>query len=83
VFGLLFACVLIPVFFASAGLGSLAPGIQTFETEIRGPMAIYALVLGLLLGSLGTIFVTSVWTLAYRHWRADKVVRPVSQEPSI
>ncbi len=75
-FGLMFGCMLIPVFLASASFGSLRPGIAVFDVTITGPMANWVLIAGLLIGTLVAIFTTSVWTLAYRQWRAAQVVRP-------
>jgi TctA family transporter len=73
----MFGCVLISVFMTNASFGSLQPGSAVFDVSIAGPMAIWALIVGLLIGTLASIFNTSVWTLAYRQWRAAQVVRPV------
>lgn len=73
--GMIFACALIPLMFASASFGSAEPGVFTLETNIQGTAAIFALLVGSIFGALGTIFNTSVWTLAYRQWRAPYVVR--------
>ena len=77
--GLLFACVLIPLFagglFAGlfANLGSLRSGANpaVVGAQLAGPAAIAVVILGLLFGTLVSIFISSVWTLAYRVWQAD------------
>ena len=75
--GLMFGCVIIPLLFANATFGSTQSGMFRLEANITGPIAGLVLVAGLIVGTLGSIFVTSVWTLAYRQWRADKVVKMV------
>jgi len=78
-FGLIFACVLIPTMLTGASFGSF--GTSTFlETDIRGSMAVFALIFGLIIGTFGSIYTASVWTLAYRQWR-PQVVKRVAQEP--
>jgi hypothetical protein len=75
VIGLMFGCVLIPLLFTNATFGSTQSGAIVLEAKIAGSIAGLALVAGLIVGALGSIFVTSVWTLAYRQWRADQVVK--------
>ena len=78
-FGLLFACVLIPLFAGSlfagffTGSGSLPSGanLAIVGTQIAGPAAIAVVILGLLFSTLVSIFISSVWTQAYRVWQAD------------
>ena len=38
---------------------------------------VLAFVGGLLVSTLTSILATSVWTLAYRHWRADHLPAPL------
>lgn len=73
--GLIFACALIPLMLTSASFGTGLSGELSLQADITGPTAIFALLVGLIFGTLGTIFNTSVWTLAYRQWRAPYVVR--------
>jgi hypothetical protein len=72
-FGIVFACALAPFLLAGLGasLGSLRSGlnITTFTTNLVGPIAIFAVIVGLVLGTFTSVFETSVWTLAYRAWR--------------
>ena len=73
--GIVFVCALLPILFASVipSLDQLRSGINvfTFTTNIVGPAAIVLLLVGLILGSLVAVFASSVWTLAYREWRAS------------
>jgi hypothetical protein len=74
--GLLFACALAPFLLAGIGasLGSLQPGfnIATFTANLVGPVAIIAVIAGLLFGTFTTVFEAGVWTLAYRVWRTTE-----------
>jgi hypothetical protein len=74
--GLLFACALAPFLLAGLGasLGNLRSGfdIATFTTNIVGPAAVIAVIVGLLFGTFSTVFEASVWTLAYRMWRSTE-----------
>jgi hypothetical protein len=86
VLGLAFACVLIPVILTSIlpSLGQqLGSGINPaiIVLNIVGPVAIVALVLGLIVGSLVAIFTSSVWTLAFREWQSQEQV-PVASSLS-
>jgi len=76
--GLIFACALIPLMLSSASFGTGLSGDINLQADITGPTAIFALLVGLVFGTLGTIFNTSVWTLAYRRWRAPYVVKRVA-----
>lgn len=73
--GLLFACVLIPVFLATASFGSSTSGLR-LSTDLNPSNAVVALILGLVFGALGSVFTASVWTLAYRQWRPQVVQAP-------
>ncbi len=74
VIGLIFACPLLPIVFANATFGSLGSSVPVLEIELSGSQAVLALLIGVIVGTLGSIFVTGVWTLAYRHWRS--LIRP-------
>ncbi len=75
--GLIFACVLIPILCGTIGAG-ITSAVATernnplvFVTLIAGPTLLITVLLGLLFGTLATVFTSGVWTLAYRQWRAD------------
>ena len=71
--GIVFVCALLPVLVGTvvASVDQLRSGnVFVFTTAIVGPAVILLLVLGLIAGSLASVFVSSVWTLAYRGWRA-------------
>lgn len=75
--GLVFACILLPIICGSIFLGvgqalSAQRNPLVFVTTLVGPTAIIAVLLGLLFGILATVFVSSVWTLAYRRWRGTE-----------
>ena len=73
--GILFACAILPILFAGIipSLEQLRPGINvfTFAAPLVGPPVIVLLLIGLIIGSLVAVFASSVWTLAYREWRAS------------
>jgi hypothetical protein len=74
--GILFGCALAPFLLAGLGasLGSLRPGfnITTFTTALVGPVAIIAVLVGLLFGTFISVFDASIWTLAYRVWHTNE-----------
>lgn len=74
-FGVLFVCGLAPIVFVSIApnLAQLRPGVNvfTFAANIAGTTALVVLLVVLIVGSLVSVFVSSVWTLAYREWRAS------------
>lgn len=75
--GIVFACILIPILCGALGanLGSFAELERgnpfVIMTQIAGPTLIVSVLLGLLFGTLVTVFTSGVWTLAYRQWRSD------------
>ncbi len=75
--GLIFACILIPILCGALGAG-ITSAVATdrnnplvMVTLIAGPTLLITILLGLLFGTLATVFTSGVWTLAYRQWRAD------------
>jgi hypothetical protein len=75
VIGIVLACALLPILFANfaSNLAQLQAGVNvfTFAVNILGATLIVLVLLGLIVGSLVAVFVSSVWTLAYRHWQAS------------
>jgi hypothetical protein len=75
--GLVFACILVPILCATIGTGiGAALSVERgnpllITTLIAGPTLIVTVLLGLIFGTLATVFTSGVWTLAYRQWRAD------------
>jgi hypothetical protein len=75
--GIVFACILTPILCGTIGLGA-ASSINAFRQGngnfltglfvIVGPTVLIAVLLGLLFGTLANVFMSSVWTLAYRYW---------------
>ena len=74
--GIVFACALIPIVFAAIipSLAQLQPGVNvfTFVTTVAGPTAVIVVLIGLIIGSFSSAFISSVWTLAYRQWPAPE-----------
>jgi hypothetical protein len=69
--GILFACVgqpLMGLMFSTASPSALLRG-----NLLTNPIMLLTLSMNLLVGLLATILGTSVWTLAYREWRADRL----------
>lgn len=77
--GLLFACVLIPVTMIGATTSSLQPG-SLADPQTTNLAAVWTLLVGLVVGALAAIFNSSVWTLAYRQWRAPQVVKMATHD---
>ena len=84
--GIVLACVLAPILCGSllsslSSLSQLRPGVQVFEAAftIAGGAALILILVGLILGSLASVFVSGVWTLAYREWRASLSPAPPAQ----
>ncbi len=81
--GIVLACVLAPILCGSllSSLSQLRPGVQVFEAAftIAGGTALILILVGLILGSLASVFVSGVWTLAYREWRASLSPAPPAQ----
>jgi hypothetical protein len=73
VVGVVFACAMVPIFFAALAptLAQIEPGTNVFVGAATAPFLIFALLFAFL-GMLVTVFVSSVWTLAYRHWLAAR-----------
>ncbi len=76
--GVVFVCALMPIYLGTifAHLGqvlSTPQNPQAFVTTVLGPTLIFMILLGLLLGTWATVFVSSVWTLAYRRWRGAEL----------
>lgn len=76
--GAVLACVLAPIvcgvlLSSLPSLSQLRPGVQVFETvfTIAGWTALILILVGLIVGSLVSVFVSGVWTLAYREWRVS------------
>jgi hypothetical protein len=74
VIGVLFSCVgqpLIGLMFRTASPAALTRGDLS-----TNPIVLLSIGIGLIENVLATILVTSVWTLAYRQWRADRLPAP-------
>lgn len=70
----LFSCVgqpLLGLMFATASRSTMLSG-----NLLTNPITLLMLSINVLVGMLGTILGTSVWTLAYRDWRADRLPAP-------
>jgi hypothetical protein len=75
--GIVFACFLIPILCGTIGLGA-ASSVNAFRQGggnfltglfvIAGPAVLITVLLGLLFGTLANVYMSSVWTLAYREW---------------
>jgi hypothetical protein len=71
VIGILFSCVgqpLLGLMFSTANPSAMLSG-----NLLTNPILLLTLSVNLLVGMLATILGTSVWTLAYRDWRADRL----------
>jgi hypothetical protein len=69
--GMLFACVgqpLMGLMFSTASRSALTSG-----SLLSNPIMLLSISIGLIGNVLATILGTSVWTLAYRQWRADRL----------
>ena len=85
VVGLIFVCALAPIVLGSIStqLGaalSARQNPQEFMRIVFGPVVVIQLLLGLLLGIWANVFVSSVWTLAYRRWRGA-ALQPATPVP--
>ncbi|CAG0935544.1 hypothetical protein TFLX_04385 [Thermoflexales bacterium] len=72
--GLIFSCVgqpLLGFMFSTASPTALRSG-----SLLTNPIMLLTISIGLIGNILATILVTSVWTLAYREWRADRLPAP-------
>lgn len=69
--GLIFACVLQPIFSLIIG-SSLRNGGSAVSSFL-----VLMFVVGLIGSTLASILTTSVWTLAYREWRAAQLPAPI------
>ena len=85
--GLVFVCALVPIYLGSiyAHLGQVLSSQQNPQlvlTTVVRPTLIFALLFDVLLGTWATVFVSSVWTLAYRRWRGVELRQISPIEPS-
>jgi hypothetical protein len=74
VIGILFSCVgqpLLGLMFSTADRSAMLSG-----NLLTNPILLLTLAINMLVGMLATILGTSVWTLAYRDWRADRLPAP-------
>ena len=72
--GIFFSCVgqpLLGLMFSGASPEALISG-----SLLTNPIVVLSVSLGLIGNMLATILGTSVWTLAYRQWRADQLPAP-------
>jgi hypothetical protein len=53
-----------------------SPSALTRGSLLANPITLLTIAAGLIGNLLATILVTSVWTLAYRQWRADRLPAP-------
>jgi hypothetical protein len=72
--GVLFSCVGQPLI--GLLLRTASPAALTGGSLLTNPIAVLSVGIGLIENVLATILVTSVWTLAYRQWRADRLPAP-------
>ncbi len=73
--GIFFACVgqpLLGLMFSGA-----SPAALTRGGLLSNPIVVLSISFGLIGNMLATILGTSVWTLAYRQWRADRLPAPL------
>jgi hypothetical protein len=76
--GVLFSCVgqpLLGLMFSTASPSALLGG-----NLLTNPIVLLTVSIGLIGNVLATILGTSVWTLAYRQWRADRLPAPVDHD---
>jgi hypothetical protein len=72
--GIFFACVgqpLLGLMFSGASRSAMISG-----NLLTNPIVVLSVSVGLIGNMLATILGTSVWTLAYRQWRADQLPAP-------
>ncbi len=72
--GMVFALILAPFMFVF-----VLPQIRgsdlayvTFTTNLAGPIAVTAVLVGLLLGMLVAVFNSTIWTLSFCEWQEDE-----------
>jgi hypothetical protein len=73
--GIFFSCVgqpLLALMFRGASPSAMVGG-----SLLTNPIVVLSVSLGLIGNMLATILGTSVWTLAYRQWRADQLPAPL------
>ncbi len=76
--GILFSCVgqpLLGLMFRTA-----SPAALTGGGLLSNPILLLSISIGIIGNMLATILVTSVWTLAYRQWRADRLPAPPQED---
>lgn len=76
--GIFFACVgqpLLGLMFSGASPSAMLGG-----SLLTNPIVVLSISVGLIGNMLATILGTSVWTLAYRQWRADHLPAPLVDE---
>ena len=76
VVGVFFACVgqpLLGLMFSGASPAAMVGG-----SLLTNPIVVLSISVGLIGNMLATILGTSVWTLAYRQWRADQLPAPLT-----
>ncbi len=88
--GIILLCVLAPILCGALGLGAASSvgafrqndvaGILAGLFVFLGPIALIAILLGLVVSMLANVFTSSVWTLAYREWNkpAAAALQPVA-----
>lgn len=72
--GVLFSCVgqpLLALMFSTASPSAMLTG-----SLLSNPIVLLSIAVGLIGNMLTTILGTSVWTLAYRQWRSDRLPAP-------
>ena len=76
--GIFFSCVgqpLLALMFRGASPSAMVGG-----SLLTNPIVVLSVSLGLIGNMLATILGTSVWTLAYRQWRADQLPAPLADD---
>ena len=76
--GIFFSCVgqpLLGLMFSGASPSAMLGG-----SLLTNPIVVLSISVGLIGNMLATILGTSVWTLAYRQWRADHLPAPLVDE---
>ena len=76
--GIFFSCVgqpLLGLMFSGASPSAMLGG-----SLLTNPIVVLSISVGLIGNMLATIVEASLWTLAYRQWRADHVPEPVVDE---
>jgi hypothetical protein len=76
--GIFFSCVgqpLLGLMFSGASPAAMLGG-----SLLTNPIVVLSISVGLIGNMLATILGTSVWTLAYRQWRADHLPAPLVDE---